>query len=145
LPDETVWYRDHRPRILRPRNPELRTDPEQKLMARCPVHSCGRSKPAIFVRFTPSSPRETPRTGRALCLSGAALAAVLLLIPARAWDSGLLSRAFRNEHDLMRHLETLARRPESRDWLKGRTEDWTNESLLVGRRAYHIPGSNSTL
>jgi hypothetical protein len=46
---------------------------------------------------------------------------------------------------LMRHLDTLAKRPESRDWLKGRTEDWANESLLVGRRAYQIPGSNSTL
>jgi nuclease S1 len=262
-------------------------------MGRRWVHSCGRSKPTSFVRCARSSPRETRRAGRALCLWGAALAAVLLFIPTRAalawgrlahrasakladsrlssrtramirellepgesladastwadehsrdipgsmfwhfvnvpiwashydprdcrpqgcvvskiadfkatlldrnapvarrrtalrflvhlvqdvhqpmhvadrndrggnavqlrygrydntnlhqvWDSGLLSRAFRNEDDLMRHLDTLAKRPESRDWLKGRTEDWANESLLVGRRAYQIPGSNSTL
>jgi hypothetical protein len=64
----------------------------------------------------------------------------------QVWDSGLLSRAFRNEDDLMHHLEALAKRPEARDWLQqGRPEDWANESLLVGRRAYQIPGSNSTL
>jgi nuclease S1 len=63
----------------------------------------------------------------------------------QVWDSGLLSRAFRNEDDLMRHLEALAGRPEARDWLKGRTENWADESLLVGRLAYHIPGSEATL
>ncbi len=45
----------------------------------------------------------------------------------------------------MRHLDELARRPESREWLKGQTEDWADESLLVGRRAYHIRGSGDTL
>jgi hypothetical protein len=50
-----------------------------------------------------------------------------------------------NEDDLMNHLEALAKRPESREWLKGRTEDWANESLLVGRAAYQIPGSDATL
>jgi hypothetical protein len=63
----------------------------------------------------------------------------------QVWDSGLLSRAFRNEDDLMHHLDDLARRPESREWLNGRTEDWADESLLVGRSAYHVPGSAVTL
>ena len=63
----------------------------------------------------------------------------------QVWDSGLLSRAFRNEDVLLRHLEVLCKRPESRDWLKGRTEDWADESLLIGRRAYRIPGSDATL
>jgi hypothetical protein len=63
----------------------------------------------------------------------------------QVWDSGLLSRAFRNEDELMRHLEALARPPEAADWRKGRPEDWANESLLVGRHAYQIPGSEATL
>src|SRR5262249_22985529 len=65
----------------------------------------------------------------------------------QVWDSGLLSRAFRNEDVLMRHLETLAKRPEAKDWLKGegRPEAWADESLIVGRRAYQIPGSNRTI
>jgi hypothetical protein len=63
----------------------------------------------------------------------------------QVWDSGLLSRAYRNEDVLMHHLETLAKKPEARDWLKGLTEDWADESLKVGRRAYSIPGSDRTL
>ena len=63
----------------------------------------------------------------------------------QVWDSGLFFRAFRNEDELMRHLEALAKQPEARDWHKGRTEDWANESLLVGRSAYRIPGSQMTL
>ncbi len=63
----------------------------------------------------------------------------------QVWDSGLLSRAYRNEDDLMRHLESLAKRPEAKDWLSGGPEDWANESLLVGRHAYEIPGSDATL
>ena len=46
---------------------------------------------------------------------------------------------------VMRHLEALTRAPEADDWRKGRPEDWANESLLVGRRAYRIPGSEATL
>ena len=61
------------------------------------------------------------------------------------WDSGLLSRAYRNEDVLMHHLETLAKKPEAREWLKGRAEDWADESLKVGRAAYRIPGSDRTL
>ena len=63
----------------------------------------------------------------------------------QVWDSGMLSQGFRNENELLRELETLAREPQSRDWLKGRIEDWANESLDVGRRAYLVPGTNITL
>jgi hypothetical protein len=63
----------------------------------------------------------------------------------QVWDSGLLSRAYRNEDALMHNLEVLAKKPEARDWLKGRVEDWADESLLVGRRAYSIPKSDRTL
>ncbi len=45
----------------------------------------------------------------------------------------------------MHHLETLAKQPEAIEWRKGRTEDWADESLLAGRLAYRIPGSERTL
>jgi hypothetical protein len=63
----------------------------------------------------------------------------------QVWDSGLLSRAYRHEDDLMHKLQDLADRPESRDWRKGRVEDWADESLEVGRHAYQIPGSDANL
>ena len=63
----------------------------------------------------------------------------------QVWDSGLLSQGFRNEGELVRKLEDLAHQPESGNWLKGRIEDWADESLAVGRRAYLIPGSNKAL
>ncbi len=63
----------------------------------------------------------------------------------QVWDSGLLYQGFRNEGELVRKLEGLAHGPESGNWLKGRIEDWANESLEVGRRAYLVPGSNQTL
>jgi nuclease S1 len=63
----------------------------------------------------------------------------------QVWDSGLFSQGFRNENNLLRALESLAKEPQSRDWLKGRIEDWANESLEVGRRAYLVPGTNITL
>jgi nuclease S1 len=61
------------------------------------------------------------------------------------WDSGLLYQGFRNEGELVRKLEDMARQPESGNWLKGRIEDWADESLEVGRRAYLNPGSNKIL
>jgi nuclease S1 len=63
----------------------------------------------------------------------------------QVWDSGLLYQGFRNETELVRKLEDLAHQPESGNWLKGRIEDWADESLEVGRRAYLIPGTNKTL
>ena len=63
----------------------------------------------------------------------------------QVWDSGLLYQGFRNETELARELEDLAHQPESANWLKGRIEDWADESLEVGRRAYLMPGSNRTL
>jgi len=63
----------------------------------------------------------------------------------QVWDSGLLYQGFRNENELMRKMEDLAREPESARWLKGRVEDWADESLKVGRRAYLNPGSNAPL
>jgi nuclease S1 len=63
----------------------------------------------------------------------------------QVWDSGLLYHGFRNENELMRKMEDLAHQPESGLWLRGRIEDWADESLEVGRRAYLIPGSNATL
>ena len=63
----------------------------------------------------------------------------------QVWDSGLLRQGFRNETELVRKLEDLADQPESAHWLKGRVEDWADESLEVGRRAYLIPGSTRSL
>ena len=63
----------------------------------------------------------------------------------QVWDSGLLYQGFRNETELLHRLEDLAHQPESGNWLKGRIEDWADESLEIGRRAYLIPGSNQRL
>jgi hypothetical protein len=63
----------------------------------------------------------------------------------QVWDSGLFSQVYHNEDRLYSALEVCAIQPSARDWLKGRTEDWANESLEVGRRAYLIPGSNAIL
>jgi hypothetical protein len=62
----------------------------------------------------------------------------------QVWDSGLLSRSY-GEPELVRELEDLARQPASGNWSRGRLEDWADESLEIGRRAYLIPGSNVIL
>jgi len=59
----------------------------------------------------------------------------------QVWDSGLLSRGYHNETTLLRKLEDLARQPASRRWLEGKVEDWADESLELGRRAYLVPGT----
>jgi hypothetical protein len=63
----------------------------------------------------------------------------------QVWDSGLISRAYHNETNLLRKLEDLARQADSRHWITGRVEDWADESLELGRRAYFIPGSYAIL
>ncbi len=63
----------------------------------------------------------------------------------QVWDSGLLYQGFRNETELLRKLDDLAQAPESGNWLKGRIEDWADESLEIGRQAYMVPGSNRVL
>jgi hypothetical protein len=65
----------------------------------------------------------------------------------QVWDSGLLRRRYRyrDEPELVRDLKALAARPEARGWLNGRIEDWADESLEIGRRAYRIPGSDRSL
>ncbi len=45
----------------------------------------------------------------------------------------------------MDDLIDLARKPEARDWTRGRIEDWVNESLEAARQAYRVPGSLDTL
>jgi nuclease S1 len=63
----------------------------------------------------------------------------------QVWDSGLLYQGFRNETELFHRLQDLAHQPDAGDWLKGSTEDWADESLEIGRRAYLIPESNRPL
>jgi hypothetical protein len=65
----------------------------------------------------------------------------------QVWDSGLLHRRYRerDEPELVRDLEALAGRSGSRGWARGRIEDWANESLEAGRRAYRVPGSDRPL
>jgi hypothetical protein len=63
----------------------------------------------------------------------------------QVWDSGLISRAYHNETILLRRLQELARQPEARRWPGGRVEDWADESLEVGRRAYLVPGTHAIL
>jgi hypothetical protein len=64
----------------------------------------------------------------------------------QVWDSGLLGQRFRREADLVHELEAVANQPKSKDWVNGRIEDWADESLEAGRRAYlAVPGSNVLL
>jgi len=63
----------------------------------------------------------------------------------QVWDSGLLSRNYRDEPTLLRKLDELAQQPLSRRWINGQVEDWADESLELGRRAYLVPGSYVTL
>ena len=63
----------------------------------------------------------------------------------QVWDSGLLRIGYRNERELVDDLIDLARRPEAREWTKGRVEDWVDESLEAARQAYRIPGSKEFL
>jgi hypothetical protein len=63
------------------------------------------------------------------------------------WDSGLFHARYRRhaENELVRDITALADLPESRRWPHGRVEDWAEESLELGRRAYRIPGTDRTL
>jgi nuclease S1 len=65
----------------------------------------------------------------------------------QVWDSGLLHRRYRDrdEPELVRELESRADRPGARGWTRGRIEDWANESLEAGRRAYRVPGTDRSL
>ena len=65
----------------------------------------------------------------------------------QVWDSGLLRSRYRlrDEPELVADLKVLADRPESRGWRAGRIEDWADESLELGRRAYRVPGTDRTL
>lgn len=61
------------------------------------------------------------------------------------WDSGLLARHYPHERDLLSALERVASQGASRDWPRGRLEDWANESLEVGRHAYLDPSTKAYL
>jgi nuclease S1 len=65
----------------------------------------------------------------------------------QVWDSGLFHWRYRQraETELVRDVTALADRPEARNWLRGRVEDWADESLEIGRRAYQVPGTGRTL
>jgi len=65
----------------------------------------------------------------------------------QVWDSGLFRWRYRQhaEDQLLRDATAMDGRPEARRWPGGRVEDWADESLQIGRRAYTIPGTNRTL
>jgi hypothetical protein len=63
----------------------------------------------------------------------------------QVWDSGLLRSRYRNEDDLWHHMADLVTEEAARDWVKGRTEDWADESLELGRRAYQDPRTHLSL
>ena len=64
----------------------------------------------------------------------------------QVWDSGLLLPGFSQRRRAGAQAGGAGRSSPSRAlWLKGRVEDWADESLEVGRRAYLIPGSNAIL
>ncbi len=55
------------------------------------------------------------------------------------WDSGLFREHYRSEKVLADELRLLGEKPDAQDWLRGTAEDWANESLALGKRAYGIP------
>ena len=63
------------------------------------------------------------------------------------WDSGLFRWQYRQhaEAELVRDVMAMADRPEAAGWPRGRVEDWADESLEIGRRAYRVPGTDRTL
>ena len=65
----------------------------------------------------------------------------------QVWDSGLFHWQYREhaEAELVRDVTALADRREARAWLRGRVEDWADESLAIGRRAYLVPGTDRIL
>ena len=65
----------------------------------------------------------------------------------QVWDSGLFRTHYRNhaEDELVRDVTAMADRPEAKRWPRGRVEDWAEESLQIGRRAYYIPGTDRSL
>ncbi len=65
----------------------------------------------------------------------------------QVWDSGLFRSRYREhgEAELVRDLTAMAEESEARRWSRGRVEDWADESLEAGRRAYRIPGTDRTL
>jgi hypothetical protein len=65
----------------------------------------------------------------------------------QVWDSGLFHARYREhaEAGLVRDVTALADRPEASRWLRGKVEDWAEESLELGRRAYRVPGTNRAL
>jgi hypothetical protein len=63
----------------------------------------------------------------------------------QVWDSGLLRSRYRNENDLLHEMSNSITDTTLRDWVKGRIEDWADESLDLGRRAYQDPRTHLTL
>jgi nuclease S1 len=65
----------------------------------------------------------------------------------QVWDSGLFRWRYRQhaESEMVRDVMALADRPEARGWVRGRVEDWADESLQLGRRAYRVPGTDRIL
>lgn len=63
------------------------------------------------------------------------------------WDSGLFHWRYPRhaEEELFRDATAMADRPEASRWPRGRVEDWADESLQIGRRAYRVPGTDRTL
>ena len=65
----------------------------------------------------------------------------------QVWDSGLfrlaVSRARRGRAGPRRDGDGRPARGAA--WLRGRVEDWADESLAIGRRAYLVPGTDRTL
>jgi nuclease S1 len=63
----------------------------------------------------------------------------------QVWDSGILRNGYGHERELTNALIDRARRPDAKDWARGRIEDWVDESLEAARQAYRIPGSSELL
>ncbi len=65
----------------------------------------------------------------------------------QVWDSGLFHALYHDhaEAALFREATALAEQPGARRWLRGDVEDWANESLELGRRAYRVPGTDRML
>jgi nuclease S1 len=65
----------------------------------------------------------------------------------QVWDSGLFHWRYRQhaEAELVRDISAMAGGREAHGWPRGRLEDWADESLQIGKRAYLIPRTSRTL
>ena len=63
----------------------------------------------------------------------------------RVWDSQIMERHTENEQVWLWDFNFLANPKMVAEWSKGTPEDWATESLLVAKKAYCLPGTQTVM